>query len=440
MDSSFFQAYLTSLLLLLAAQPEVLASTLGGEQEDSRSATCSLKLQPAGDCEDGDTCPFQVSLPPLAIQLPKQFSLLEKTLKDLQSLRAEVDQLRAVCLECHPQADQRDGGVTPAPGSYPSSFLKIKDPQDATRLQEMQTEMTELSTSLKDAHAQIDTLRNSLDDQTQVYMKNVEDLVNGNAENISRLVTQLNNKCPGPCPAQGPQPIMVAPRDCSDFSGHKTKSDVYQVMPDLQRGMFDVYCDMESYGGGWTVVQRRLDGTVRFNRSWEEYKQGFGDLRGEFWLGNDNIHLLTKSKDMVLRIELEDLNTVREYAKYDHFYVANEYLNYRLSIGGYSGTAGDAMHYGKNYNHDHKFFTTPDRDNDMYSTGNCGAYYSSGWWFDACMSANLNGKYYKKKYKGVRNGIFWSTWRNVTTEPYLTGYRQAFKSVKMMIRPKNYSP
>lgn len=157
-------------------------------------------------------------------------------------------------------------------------------------------------------------------------------------------------------------------------------------------------------------------------------------------MGNDRIHLLTKAKDMVLRIELEDFQGVREYAKFDQFYVANEFLRYRLSISGYSGTAGNALHMNQHFNHDQKFFTTPDRDNDMYPSGNCGAYYSSGWWFDACMSANLNGKYYHKRYKGVRNGIFWGTWHNMSSEAYPTNYRQAFKTVKMMIRPKNYAP
>lgn len=167
---------------------------------------------------------------------------------------------------------------------------------------------------------------------------------------------------------------------------------------------------------------------------------------------------------MILRIELEDFEGVREYAKYDQFYVANEFLRYRLSVSGYryvvrvkygrvamrdtpvltwchcSGTAGNALNFNKHFNHDQKFFSTPDRDNDMYPSGNCGAYYSSGWWFDACMSANLNGKYYHKRYKGVRNGIFWGTWHNMSTEYYPTNYRQAFKTIKMMIRPKNYAP
>lgn len=228
-------------------------------------------------------------------------------------------------------------------------------------------------------------------------------------------------------------------QDCADYIMKSRRNGVYSVMPQPKSSMFPVFCDMESSGGGWTLIQHRFDGSTSFNHTWDEYKNGFGKLIGEFWLGNDKIHLLTKAKNMSLRIEIEDFAGIKEYAHYDHFYVANESQQYRLSIGGYSGTAGNAMQFSKKYNHDQKLFTTPDRDNDHYPSGNCGAYYSSGWWFDACMSANLNGRYYQSKYKGLRNGIFWGTWHNITMEYYPTNDRQSFKTVKMMIRPKNYA-
>ena len=50
---------------------------------------------------------------------------------------------------------------------------------------------------------------------------------------------------------------------------------------------------MENDGGGWTVFQRRINGSVGFYRGWTNYQQGFGSVDGEFWLGLDNIRRLT---------------------------------------------------------------------------------------------------------------------------------------------------
>ncbi|XP_029351482.1 fibrinogen-like 2a isoform X2 [Echeneis naucrates] len=455
--------------------------TLGS---DSRTPTsCPIRLRPSGQCgpEEVEDCPYQVTLPPLTIQLPKQFRLLEKTMKELQSLKETVNKLKSGCQECrgakgngafgHQQADQgqRNGGqevrldltgqevqggssqeergdgmVPGATGDgtiqgHGSIFGKIT--QSPNTMQEMQVKLNRMSASLRNARSQISALQGRLEGLNLLNMDNMQAMVDRRVENITGVINKLNSNCNTHCAVQNTPQFILVPRDCSDYNMLETrKNGVYHVSPDPRNETFDAFCDMESFGGGWTVIQQRLNGSVSFNRTWAEYKKGFGNLRGEFWLGNDHIHLLTKAKDMILRIELEDFEGVREYAKYDQFYVANEFLRYRLSVSGYSGTAGNAISFNRHFNHDQKFFSTPDRDNDMYPSGNCGAYYSSGWWFDACMSANLNGKYYHKRYKGVRNGIFWGTWHNMSSEYYPTNYRQAFKTVKMMIRPKNYAP
>lgn len=61
---------------------------------------------------------------------------------------------------------------------------------------------------------------------------------------------------------------------------------------------------METLGGGWTTIQRRKSGLVSFYRDWKQYKEGFGSVRGDFWLGNENIHRLSRQPTR-LRVELE---------------------------------------------------------------------------------------------------------------------------------------
>ena len=100
---------------------------------------------------------------------------------------------------------------------------------------------------------------------------------------------------------------------------------------------------MTTDGGGWTVFQRRVDGSVNFYRGWAEYKFGFGNLNGEFWLGNDKLHRISAAGNMTLRVDLEDFDGDIKFAEYSSFKVADGADKYRLWVGGYNGTAGDSL-------------------------------------------------------------------------------------------------
>ena len=95
-------------------------------------------------------------------------------------------------------------------------------------------------------------------------------------------------------------------------------------------GAFDAFCDQTTAGGGWTVFQKRLDGSVDFYRGWTDYKNGFGNLNGEFWLGLDKINRLTNTKNR-LRVDLEDTTGKTAYAEYNMFAVTSERTKYQLS-------------------------------------------------------------------------------------------------------------
>ena len=125
-------------------------------------------------------------------------------------------------------------------------------------------------------------------------------------------------------------------KNCAElYKAGKRISGVYTIKPDND-GPFDVYCDQNTAGGGWTVFQKRLDGSVDFNLGWDDYKRGFGNLNGEFWLGLDKIHRLTKERSR-LHVDLEDTIGKTAYAEYDFFGVASERTKYKLSLGTYSG-------------------------------------------------------------------------------------------------------
>ncbi|XP_022102332.1 ficolin-2-like [Acanthaster planci] len=221
-----------------------------------------------------------------------------------------------------------------------------------------------------------------------------------------------------------PATLVGLPKDCSEaLARGATNSGVYMVQPlDFSRAI-EVYCDMETDGGGWTVFQRRKDGTVDFDRNFAQYRRGFGDPEEEFWLGNDNLHRLTAQDEYELRVDLTDFEGNSAYANYDLFRVADAEDNYRLTVGEYSGTAGDAM-----ANHDNQPFTTKDRDNDNWGTKNCAKEYHSAWWHNSCYYASLNGDYLGGNTDSYGKGVVWYQWK---------GYYYSLRTSEMKFRMKN---
>ncbi|KAL4640889.1 angiopoietin-2 [Arapaima gigas] len=212
-------------------------------------------------------------------------------------------------------------------------------------------------------------------------------------------------------------------KDCAAvYKAGQTKSGVYTLTLANTTQQIKAYCDMETEGGGWTIIQKRFNGRIDFHRTWKDYKLGFGDPTGEYWLGNEFVSRLTSEQPYVLRIQLKDWEGNSAFSQYDEFSLNTEAQNYRIHLKGYSGTAGKISSLGQPGSD----FSTKDADNDK-CVCKCSQLTTGGWWFDACGPSNLNGIYYQLGQNTNRfNGIKWYYWRG-------SGY--SLKSTNMMIRP-----
>ncbi|XP_076116746.1 ficolin-2-like [Mytilus galloprovincialis] len=213
------------------------------------------------------------------------------------------------------------------------------------------------------------------------------------------------------------------PIDCNDIPD-TYPSGVYKVFPNQTEG-FDVYCEMNSDEGHWTVFQRRENGYVDFYRGWNEYKAGFGNPSHEFWLGNDNLHSLTSQNNFEMRIDLIDFDGNTAFAKYKVFSIGDESSKFKLTANEYHGTAGNSLAH-----HNGHRFSTKDSDNDNHPN-HCATMFPGAWWFNYCVRSDLNGQYFQKTPDSAHQGVYWRSWK---------GSNYSLKgSLMMMRRVSNYT-
>ncbi|CAK7295280.1 ANGPT2 [Vulpes lagopus] len=309
-----------------------------------------------------------------------------------------------------------------------NSFLekKVLDMEDKhiVQLQSIKEEKDQLQVLVSKQNSIIEELEKQLVTATvnnSVLQKQQHDLM----ETVHSLLTMIS-------PSNLPKDSFVAKeeqiifRDCAEvFKSGLTTNGIYTLTFPNSTEEIKAYCDMETSGGGWTVIQRREDGSVDFQRTWKEYKVGFGNPSGEHWLGNEFVFQVTNQQPYVLKIHLKDWEGNEAYSLYEHFYLSGEELNYRIHLKGLTGTAGKISSISQPGND----FSTKDADNDKCIC-KCSQMLTGGWWFDACGPSNLNGMYYPQRQNTNKfNGIKWYYWKG-------SGY--SLKGTTMMIRPADF--
>lgn len=232
------------------------------------------------------------------------------------------------------------------------------------------------------------------------------------------------------------------PNNCQEVlnRGNFT-SGVYTIQPEGLATPIKVWCDQKTEGGGWTVMVARMPTKeqLNFSRDWSDYKHGFGDPASEYWIGNEALHVMTRTKRNQLRVNITNWDNAEVFADWRDFKVASEQKYYKLTVSRYSpgSTAGDALKWHNDMN-----FSTVDRDNDALMGGHCAKTNRGGWWYRGhrgCYQAHPTGRYQNnpgeapQKSKGrnfdIGPVLVWQNWRGESYYP---------RTLFLMFRPVLY--
>ncbi|KAM8962462.1 microfibril-associated glycoprotein 4-like [Pelodytes ibericus] len=224
------------------------------------------------------------------------------------------------------------------------------------------------------------------------------------------------------------------PFDCQDIwdAGYRSDGE-YIIYLQGSQNPLPVHCDMTTNGTAWTVFQKRFDGSVDFNRDWQDYSKGFGNANGEYWLGLQNIYRLTMQRAYELRVELEDFEGHGVYASYLNFSLSPHALNaegdgYKLYVDGFSdGGAGDSLSA-----HSGHMFSTYNNDQEE-NLQNCAEYWAGGFWYhsEGCADAALNARYVLPDAPLTSQlGFSWITW--VDYPQFLRGSQMKMRRLQSM--------
>ncbi|EDV96723.1 angiopoietin-related protein 7 isoform X2 [Drosophila grimshawi] len=300
--------------------------------------------------------------------------------------------------------------------------------QNTAALFNVQSDQSNLSTTSNGSQTDVSSRLESLATFLYSLAHNVRETQGSvgrlvqNTDNIRRRLASLSSR---PLPQQGGPGSSSAfqERATSCQQSYLAVKGILKLQLTEESEPFYVPCEDD----GWTVIMNRSADDISFERSWLEYKEGFGNLAGDFFIGLDKLHALTTSSLHELRIWLQDFDGNVAIAGYDSFLISGEKELYALSLLGnfqsdLEHSAGDSLSY-----HAGSKFSTFDNDNDGCVECNCAQRHKGGGWFNSCGTSNLMGAYHKNSPETAgETGIYWDTFQ---------GKDYSLRAVKMLIRP-----
>ncbi|XP_049549364.1 angiopoietin-1-like [Anopheles darlingi] len=329
----------------------------------------------------------------------------EKSEKEMFALLQKLENQLAVNLRKVPDNLQVDRSSQYKNNKKIFAAIKQLGRQIAFNISEVHNRNQEkVQTALHKLDQDVDNVHNI----TRQVMNTLPQLQQLNAIMLNQCYVTPTEKSASTTTTTTPKPMQPPFSSCKDVPSKVSGTYLIRVNNDSEP--FKVYCEQKSFGGGWIVFQYRFDGSLDFYRGWNEFRDGFGDLNKEFWLGLEKVHQITRGRKHELIVELKDFNGTYKYARYDAFEIGSKSDQYDLKdLGNHSGTAGDAMSAFKGMK-----FSSKDRDNDV-STFHCAKDFEGAWWYKGCTRANLNGRYINEiDYRSMSWYFFKTNWQGLS--------------------------
>ncbi|KAL8571600.1 hypothetical protein ACOMHN_061754 [Nucella lapillus] len=201
--------------------------------------------------------------------------------------------------------------------------------------------------------------------------------------------------------------------DCSDVYhyGDWHNNEVHNVKPLSSPASFQVLCRQITNTRTYIMQRKKKKNRQNFNRPWADYRNGFGDLNSDFWLGLEKVHILTAvERSYRLRVNLKLFNNSIVALEYEDFKISNEKSGYRITFN--SAVVNDTQDcLLPLFN---ASFSTFDKDQDQNDDVNCAESRKGGFWFrgENCSTCNPNGVIYGKDdgtLRGITDEAFWSS-------------------------------
>ncbi|XP_070132426.1 angiopoietin-related protein 3-like [Drosophila bipectinata] len=237
-------------------------------------------------------------------QFQKNYSDLQKKYSDLQESHSELQRRE---LELISQLQKDKSALQKDISDLQKDISALQ--KDKSDLQNRLIEVENLQAQIDSKNVEIKLLKDKISESNKTNELATK-ILRDDIAKLGEIVKNINsdNRTASPSPTrtvqQQPPPSKAIPDRCPQIPN---ETMILQEIQIPGSDPFKVVCFSNKWiGSGWMIVYNHLGKTNYFNRTYEEFERGIGDVgtQGDdkYFIGLERLHLLTSKNSYELRI------------------------------------------------------------------------------------------------------------------------------------------